>query len=261
MQSLLTGYALNYNHRHRRTGKLYQNRFKSVLCDKNEYFRRLVRYIHLNPIRGGVVPDLKTLDKYPWTGHSVVMGKRKADWLETGEILQHFGKDAREARRGYRQYLQRGLTDDEDWEQLRGGGLIRSVGGAWELAKLKASGSENREAGDERILGSGAFVQAVLDHAEEQEKRTSRLRRDGWSYERVREHVCELFGIEPADLKARGVKSAVSRGRALLSKWMVEDLGWSRSDVAERLGVTRTAMTKLVKRGRNVESDTDARLE
>ena len=44
MQSILTGYAGNYNFRHKRTGKLYQNRFKSVLCDKDEYYQQLVRY-------------------------------------------------------------------------------------------------------------------------------------------------------------------------------------------------------------------------
>ena len=58
MQSLLTGYAVNYNNRKNRTGKLYQNRFKSILCDKEEYLLQLIRYIHLNPIKAGLVKIL-----------------------------------------------------------------------------------------------------------------------------------------------------------------------------------------------------------
>ena len=65
MQSLLTGYAVNYNNRKNRTGKLYQNRFKSILCDKEEYLLQLIRYIHLNPIRVGLIKNMSELDKSP----------------------------------------------------------------------------------------------------------------------------------------------------------------------------------------------------
>ena len=61
MRRLLTGYAVTFNRRHRRYGRLFQNRYKSILCQENTYLLELVRYIHLNPIRAGIVKDLKSL--------------------------------------------------------------------------------------------------------------------------------------------------------------------------------------------------------
>jgi len=54
MRRLLTGYAVRYNLRHRRHGPLFQDRYKSIVCDGDQYFTELVRYIHLNPLRVGV---------------------------------------------------------------------------------------------------------------------------------------------------------------------------------------------------------------
>ena len=77
MRRLMTGYAVTFNKRHKRSGHLFQNRYKSVVCEEDPYLLELIRYIHLNPLRAGLVKDLKELDKYPWTGHSAILGKRK----------------------------------------------------------------------------------------------------------------------------------------------------------------------------------------
>ncbi|MEX0804627.1 MAG: hypothetical protein WD688_15125 [Candidatus Binatia bacterium] len=66
MRRLLTGYAVSYNLRHRRHGPVFQNRYKSIVCDGERYFTELVRYIHLNPLRVERVKDLKQLEKYPY---------------------------------------------------------------------------------------------------------------------------------------------------------------------------------------------------
>ena len=80
MRRLLTGYAITYNIRHKRHGHVFQNRYKSIICDEDAYFQELVRYIHLNPLRAQMVKTLFDLDRYPWCGHSAVMGKRKWEW-------------------------------------------------------------------------------------------------------------------------------------------------------------------------------------
>ncbi len=67
MRGLLTGYAQSYNRRHKRRGYLFQNRYKSIICDEEVYFQELVRYIHLNPLRAGLVRKLKELDGYRWS--------------------------------------------------------------------------------------------------------------------------------------------------------------------------------------------------
>ena len=99
MRRVLTGYAIGYNHRHRRSGHLFQNRFKSILCQEDPYLKELVRYIHLNPLRAKIVPDLKSLNSYPYSGHSVLMGKIARKWQSTEYVLGLFGNDIRSGRR------------------------------------------------------------------------------------------------------------------------------------------------------------------
>ena len=77
MRRLMTGYAVTFNKRHKRSGHLFQNRYKSVVCEEDPYLLELIRYIHLNPLRAKLVKDLKELEKYPWTGHSAILGRRK----------------------------------------------------------------------------------------------------------------------------------------------------------------------------------------
>ena len=76
MRRLLTGYAVNYNRRHQRYGHLFQNRYKSILCQKDAYLLELVRYIHLNPIRAKLVSDYASLAAYPYCGHGILMGQK-----------------------------------------------------------------------------------------------------------------------------------------------------------------------------------------
>ena len=77
MRRLMTGHAVTFNKRHKRSGHLFQNRYKSVICEEDPYLLELIRYIHLNPLRARLVPDLKELDKYPWTSHSAILDRRK----------------------------------------------------------------------------------------------------------------------------------------------------------------------------------------
>lgn len=65
MRRLLTGYAVAFNHRHQRSGHLFQNRYKSIICQDDLYLLELVRYIHLNPLRAGLVSTLEELKDFP----------------------------------------------------------------------------------------------------------------------------------------------------------------------------------------------------
>ena len=95
MRRLMTGYAVTFNIRHRRSGHLFQNRYKSVVCEEDPYLLELIRYIHLNPLRAKLVEDLKALDKYPWTGHSVLLGKRKNPLIPEAQANESFSADRR----------------------------------------------------------------------------------------------------------------------------------------------------------------------
>lgn len=136
MRRVLTGYAVSYNRRHCRSGHLFQNRYKSILCQEDAYLLELVRYIHLNPIRAGIVTGLEDLDHYVFTGHSALMGKVRREWQDTGSVLGLYGEKVCTARGRYRTFILEGISQGKRPE-LTGGGLIRSAGGWEEVKKMR----------------------------------------------------------------------------------------------------------------------------
>ena len=101
MRRLLTGHAIRYNRRHKRHGQLFQNRYKSILCQEDSYLLELVRYIHLNPLRAKLVLNVEQLDHYPFSGHGIIMGKNDHPWQSSQEVLRYFGKQLNSSRRKY----------------------------------------------------------------------------------------------------------------------------------------------------------------
>ena len=246
MRRLLTGYALWYNRRHRRYGHVFQNRYKSILCQEDVYLLELVRYIHLNPLRAGLVPDLKTLDKYPYSGHSVLMAKVNCDWQNTDKVLKLFGEKSGTARRTYRQFVNKGI-DQGKRTDLTGGGLIRSMGGWAAVKALRAA--KVFEKGDERILGDGDFVERVLKSANEQMERKYDLRARGFSLTSVAVRVAEVLGVEQEKVWAAGRRREIVQARSLLCYWAVRELGVTMISLSRRLDLSVTAIGKAVIRG------------
>ncbi|MFP4087174.1 MAG: transposase [Desulfobacteraceae bacterium] len=121
MRRVLTGYAVTFNRRHKRSGHLFQNRYKSILCQEEPYLLELVRYIHLNPLRGGIVGLLEKLDRFEFCGHGVLMGNRKNDWQDVDTVLSRFGAKVHAGRRGYRHFLMEGIAAGKR-DDLIGGG-------------------------------------------------------------------------------------------------------------------------------------------
>ena len=79
MRRRLTGYVINFNRRHKRYGHLFQNRYKSIICEDDPYLLEMTRYVHLNPVRAGTVENLEALKNYAWTGHSAILGMVKRE--------------------------------------------------------------------------------------------------------------------------------------------------------------------------------------
>ena len=103
MRRLLTGHTEYFNKRHRRSAHLFQNRYKSILCQEDTYLLELVRHIHLNPLRAKIVQDLNQFKKNPHCAHvhSALMGKYKRDWQDTKWVLRLFDKRLSGARQRY----------------------------------------------------------------------------------------------------------------------------------------------------------------
>lgn len=257
MRRLLTGYAVYFNRRHRRYGHLFQNRYKSILCQKEPYFRELVRYIHLNPLRSKLIKDIRALDKYPYSGHSAIIGKVKRDWQQVSHALSFFGKRKSDARKAYRHFVEKGVNQGRRPE-LTGGGLLRSIGGWAALSVLRDE--EVWVKGDERILGDSDFVEAVLKEAEEQLERRYRLKAEGFNLDRVATRVAQVLDIPVEAVWEKSRRPQVAEARSLLCYWASKELSLSMTDLARRLKLTQPAVSIAARRGERIARENQYQL-
>jgi len=294
MRRRMTGPAVTFNKRHKRSGHPFQNRYKSVICEENPYLLEIIRYIHLNPLRAKLVQDLNQLDKYPWTGHSAILGHRQNPLLHTApakggssvkdglffqfrpetekdnknpqkpchqcnpcqkmpltektieDVLLHFGETKKVARRRYRQFVKNGI-DQGKRPELQGGGLVRSAGG--NKSGLLGRKREESEKGDARILGSGVFVEDILQESNElYEMKT----RNGISLDDLILKVSTNVDLDMEDLKSSKRNRKVSYARAVISYLAVNQFGWNASDVARKLRISGMGVGKCVDRGKKI---------
>jgi putative transposase len=247
MRRLLTGYVVSFNLRHKRHGQLFQNRYKSIVCQEDAYLRELVRYIHLNPIRGRVVAGIDKLNKYPYCGHSALIGEKNMPWQDTDYVLGFFGKTVKSARKAYISYVVAGLEQGRR-DKLTGGGLIRSLGGWKEVKSLGLRGQAHRMS-DERILGDSDFVESVLSSANEQYEHQYELKRRGYDINRIAERVADIYGIEKEEVLLKGRQQWKVKARSLLCFWAVREVGMSLRELAVKLGMSAPGVGFCVERG------------
>lgn len=249
MRKMLTGYVVNFNRRHRRHGHLFQNRYKSIVCQEDLYLKELVRYIHLNLLRSGLVKDLDDLAWCPWSGHSAVMGKIQRRWQDSEYVLSFFGQ-GRSRRRNYEQYVEEGIPQGRRPE-LVGGGLLRSLGGWSEVLALRRRGQ--KAASDQRILGDSEFVQEVISGLDDLVKRNLRLSGGRIDIGELAEKVCERYDISMGELRSGSRRHGVAEARGVMSWTAVRELGYSGAEVARYLGVTNSCVTRFVASGRRAD--------
>jgi REP element-mobilizing transposase RayT len=249
MRRLLTGYAVRFNRRHRRCGHLFQNRYKSILCQEDAYLLELVRYIHLNPLRAKMVPSMDELDHYEFCGHGVILGKHQKEWQDVDKLLGMFGRRVAAARRDYRAYVEQGIELGRR-PDLIGGGLVRSFGG-W-LAVKSMRRLRIHAKGDERILGESDFVLQVLKQHNEQLEQRTRIRSRGVDPQQAAARVKEIFGLTLEELSHGSRQRAVVKARSVLCYWAVKELGMSGVQTARWLGIGQPAVQRSVIRGEKI---------
>ena len=121
MHYIKGSYTTYYNIRHRRTGHLFQGRFKSIVVDKDAYFLELTRYIHLNSVYAGIVPDPGA---YRWSSYQGYLG-RKNEYIDKDEIKQYMDM----TRTQYRRFVLEGIKKPKDpLKKVYAGFLLGSVG-------------------------------------------------------------------------------------------------------------------------------------
>ena len=243
VQRILGGYASAFNRRHRRAGHLFQNRFKSIVVEEEGYFVELVRYIHANPVRAGILADAVALERYPWTGHATLLGDGGYAWQAVAAVLERFGPTPRDARLAYRAFVQAGC-EAREWPDLSGGGLRRSRGG-WRAVPHLQQGREHW-AFDERILGSSRFVEEHLAEAAAATVTRSvapapRERLDG-----LLDDIARHQAIDGRQLASASKRPAAVHARALFCHHAHHTHGWSTTAIAHYLGVSRMSVHRAL---------------
>jgi REP element-mobilizing transposase RayT len=231
MRRLLTSYALYFNLRHQRSGHLFQNRYKSIVCEEEAYLLELVRYIHLNPLRAGLVPDLNALDHYPWSGHAVLMGKVSLKGQSPEEVLSRFSGREKEARQHYRDFVADGIGqgNQEDLSTAR-------------KKLLESEGDDGLY--DPRILGTGAFVEGLRQRQGPASEFPGRL-----PLSEIVTRVCRHFEVEPGELRLKTRSASQVAARNLICFWAVCHMSYSGAETGRYLNLSRSGVCVAVRRG------------
>jgi hypothetical protein len=173
------------------------------------------------------------------------MGKVKRMWQDREHVLSWFGRREREAVAAYRAYLEEGVPLGRRPE-LVGGGLIRSLGG-WSKVKSRRSKAE-RMIADERVLGEGAFVEAVLGEAAERVRHQLPMDHRMGEARRWMDAACKESAVSVEEIRSGGRRGPVTRLRKHLALLFITELGLPQADAARLLGVTTAAIAKILVR-------------
>ena len=244
----MTGYAVRFNLRYQRAGHLFQNRYKAILCERDSYFLELIAYIHLNPLRAGLVHDLRGLRKYKWCGHSTLLGGNIHKFLAREDILSEFGSHLRSAMRRYESFVSDRVNRFKRGE-LSGGGLVRrSMKGTQSSENRELMVKEKKELSDERILGGGCFVESVLRRVEGEQIRKVLL-------EEVIDQVEKKSGVKFGEIASKTQARHVVKARAMYCYLAKERCGVSGAKLMRQLKLTSGAISLLVYKGRDLFKD------
>ena len=248
MHRLLLGYCVYYNVKYDRKGHLFEGRYKSILCEEEPYLLELVRYVHLNPVRAGICGSVAGLGRYQWSGHRHLMGHGNPPWMEVDGVLRRFARVQGEARQKYAEFLEEGLADEKDGA-IGGESLRHLVEGGWETVKevLGAGAAKTNES----IMGSDKFIEKVLKEASDVERWKSRIRRRV-GVDEVLARAAREAGLPAGKIKGPGKVPAQCRGRALACYWLVDVLGMTEVAVARTMGITQSAVSINVAKGKLV---------
>ncbi|MFZ5877131.1 MAG: transposase [Nitrospirota bacterium] len=250
MRRLLTGYAVVFNRKYGRAGHLFQNRYHSIVCEEEPYLLALVRYVHLNPVQAGIVPDVQTLAEYSWCGHGALMGRFSYPWQATAEVLERFAPTAATARRRYAAFVAAGL-DQNAGSGARDDAMSREPNRPTVDANRDDDGIGT---GREGVLGGAAFTAAL--HA----RLAHHSQRPATSCRAVVLAVCRALDISPEAIVSGRRTRPLSDGRAVIAYVGRTRYRLSGTELAAALGTSPPAVIRAERRGeRLLEARADLR--
>jgi len=247
MQSLQGRFSQSFNIRHRSTGPVWQSRFKAEWVGDNAYLQQLIVYIHLNPIRAGLVEDPA---RYRWSGHRELLGRKGSKLVDADDALIVFGETSRAARRHYMSSIRGALEEDGREETSLKGPLLwsgdRAIKPRDDIASPdmldRPTGLERPEAEAEAFVELCAEILGISMNEIRSRRRGLRLTEArelivSLGLHRWRQSVVRLASI--LGLHAESVSRQSSRGRVKLAEdpefaQRFEDLDRTLAERAER---------------------------
>jgi len=215
MQWLNTSYTVKFHLRHKRSGHFLQGRYKSILVTDESHWLHLSMYLHLNPVRAGMVRDP---EDYEWSSyHDYIHARSRSKWLEREDILSQYGKGPYRYLRYRKECLGLIGQTPEFLDQLQAGAILGTRELAEKLAKKYRPADKAEEIRPYREL-----TQEAINVPSELEK------------------VARIFGVKAADLKIRHHKFPP---RLAAYYHLVQNCGMKMTDVARNMDVTFSAVS------------------
>ena len=226
IHALAFRYAQHFNKKYKRRGYLYQGRYKAVLVQSGSYLQRLVRYVHLNPVRAAIV---KNPEDYNWSSYRSYTGAADYVWLNQGLVIDVFGRQSGDGAERLTNYTQ--MNNEEAYEE------------ALEIRKSLRRGAygDNEFLEKWRPLLSEEKVQADLQS----------LGANEVTIEKIVEIVCNHLGTSIESIRSDKRTSQFVLARALMAQVTQKLSAGSMAALGRYISRDSTSLAKLARKGKD----------
>jgi REP element-mobilizing transposase RayT len=194
MRQLNGVYTQSYNRRHKKTGHIFQGRYKAVLVEKESYLLELSRYVVLNPVRAGIV---EKPEEWKWSSYSATVGIRKAPhYLTIDWILGQFGSRRKKAEKQYKEFVLSGIKEESPWKNLKGQVLLGEEGFIDKFKELLIKKEEIKEIPRiQRYAGRPAIADIFKEKTLGKQTRDKQIYRAHIKYGYTLKEIADYLGV------------------------------------------------------------------
>jgi len=238
MRQVNSRYAQYFRKKSKTRGYFFQDRYKSIVSQDQNYIEQMVRYIHLNPVRAGICKTLKELDNYPWSGHSVLMRSRTLSVQNTQDVLLCFARNKSEALMLYRSFLKDGLKNEPELHTV---------------IRQSNRDSENIHHTGCWVIGNREFVAKAVMLDKEKRTRLREFARSDVTLDSIALKITRRYGLTREDIKTRGRENKQSRARKEFSFTAHRRYQFPVCEIARYLNISPQSVSNLIKQGNKKE--------
>ncbi len=215
LQGINQSYTMYFNRKYKTVGHLFQGRYKAILCDRDDYLLTLVKYIHLNPFRAGIVQNLKS---YEWSSHHEYA--RKTDdkgIIDTDQVLRMFSESKPKARKFYMRFIGDGVSVKKE-------DVYSSI--------------------DHRVIGNEEFVERIMNNYDRELLKVKEKKK--YKLTAISKVVKRIYGVSLEQIRSDSRAEPISTVRRVISH-IAKDQGYKGKEIAEYIGKDPAAISQYLK--------------